>query len=93
MYPSVSFWNPYNFPIEMKDVHIEIPMNVEVVAFNPKEWDLLRQWWLHDENAVVWQQQPPLFPEHYQIPFHAKRDGFFFKLKFISDSGHVGVII
>lgn len=71
MYPSVSFWNPYNFPININDVYIEIPMNVGLVAFNPKEWDLVRQWWLHDPTAVVWQPQPPLIPEHYQIPFHA----------------------
>lgn len=50
-YPSVAFWNPYNLPIELNEVFIDIPMNLEAQAYNSKEWDLLRKWYLHNPNA------------------------------------------
>jgi hypothetical protein len=50
-YPSVAFWNPYNLPIELNEVFIDVPMNLEAQAYNSKEWDLLRKWYLHNPNS------------------------------------------
>ena len=51
MYPSVAFWNPYSIPIQMNNVYVEIPMNLHITAYNSKEWDLLRKWYLHNPNS------------------------------------------
>ena len=48
MYPSLAFWNPYNLPVNLKDVYVEIPLNLWATAFNPKEWDLFLKWYEHN---------------------------------------------
>ena len=52
MYPSVAFWNPYNLPVIINDVYIEVPLNVWMCAFNPKEWDLFLKWYEHNPTSV-----------------------------------------
>ena len=52
MYPSVAFWNPYNLPVTLNNVYIEVPLNVWMAAFNPKEWDLFLKWYEHNPTAV-----------------------------------------
>ena len=59
LYPSVAFWNPYNVPIEMSEIFVDIPMNLDVRAFNSKEWDLFRKWYIHNPNSTS-----------YYIPHH-----------------------
>ena len=53
MYPSVAFWNPYNIPIQLNDVYVEIPISVYMSAYNSKEWDLFKKWYIHNPNATV----------------------------------------
>jgi hypothetical protein len=53
MYPSVAFWNPYNVPLAMKDIFIEVPMNVDTAAYNSREWDLFKKWYIHNPNGTA----------------------------------------
>ena len=50
--PSVAFWNPYNVPIQLNNVFIEVPIHTRMSAVNPKEWDLFRKWYMHDPTVV-----------------------------------------
>ena len=53
MYPSVAFWNPYNLSINLKDIFIEVPINVQMSGYNSKEWDLFEKWYIHNPNATA----------------------------------------
>jgi hypothetical protein len=55
MGPSVSLWNPYNKPMQLKDLFLEIPFNsakLKAAHFNLKEYDLYRKWWIRLYNNV-----------------------------------------
>ena len=53
MYPSVAFWNPYNIPIQMNDIYVEVPMNVSTAGYNSKEWDLFKKWYIHNPDGIA----------------------------------------
>ena len=63
MTPSVAFWNPYNVPIELDTIFVEIPMNVHMTWMNSREWDLLFNWFYHDPSP------PPT--SFFQIPYNS----------------------
>lgn len=49
VYPSVALWNPYDVKLKMSnDLVVEIPMNVNVQAYNTKDWNVFRQWYMHE---------------------------------------------
>ena len=62
MYPSLAFWNPYNLPINLKDVYVEIPLNLWATAFNPKEWDLFLKWYEHNPTPQGTGLHSPYIP-------------------------------
>ena len=48
VYPSVALWNPYDVTLSMNnDLVIEIPLEVDIQAYNTKDWDIMRQWRFH----------------------------------------------
>jgi len=51
LYPSVAFWNPYNFPLEINDLFVELPMTVELQAMDAELYDLYRKWWMNSFDA------------------------------------------
>ena len=65
MYPSVAFWNPYNLPVTLNNVYIEVPLNVWMAAFNPKNGILFLKWYEHNPTAVP---ETSFFNPY--IPFH-----------------------
>ena len=58
LYPSVAFWNPYNVPVELSEVYVDIPLNLHVHGYNPKEWDLFRKWYIHNPTPTTAYQIP-----------------------------------
>ena len=52
MSPSVAFWNPYNVPIDLGEVFVEVPMNVDMAWMNSREWDLLYNWFYHNPESL-----------------------------------------
>ena len=58
-YPSVAFWNPYNKPIILQDIYIEIPMSIGIHAMNARHYDLYRKWWLYCYDPELFATQNP----------------------------------
>ena len=54
-YPSLAFWNPYNVPITMKEIYIEIPMNTNLVYGDPILYDLYRKWYMYIRDLDEYQ--------------------------------------
>ena len=82
MYPSLAFWNPYNVPVNLKDVYVEIPLNLWATAFNPKEWDLFLKWYEHHPPPPnTTSSNSPYIPfnattSHTTLPTKLVPDGF-----------------
>ena len=64
MHPTVSLWNPYNVPIRLDEIFIEIPLNVNMRVYNPKEWSLLYEWYKY------WSTDEEVTSSFNQVPFH-----------------------
>ena len=48
VYPSIALWNPYDVTLSMEnDLVVEIPLDVDIQAYNTKDWDIFRRWYLH----------------------------------------------
>jgi hypothetical protein len=53
--PKVSLWNPYDMPIKLEGLYLDIPFRkatFNATNFNLKEYDLYRKWWIRLYNNV-----------------------------------------
>lgn len=54
MYPSVALWNPYNVPISMKELYVEIPFrDNRLLAANPRDYDRWRKWRMYFSDQLI----------------------------------------
>ena len=52
VYPSIALWNPYDVTLSMEnDLVVEIPLDVDIQAYNTKDWDVFRQWYIHHDHG------------------------------------------
>jgi hypothetical protein len=48
MYPSVALWNPYNIPLEMDQLFVDIPLgHISISCYDPSELDRWRKWFFY----------------------------------------------